>query len=449
MTETVTDPVPGLLDTLKIRALQPIDPRELAAFRVLFGALLLYSTLRFVWRGWIQAFYLDPGFHFTWAGLDWVSPWPDWGMNLHFATMALAATGIMLGAWTRASAAIFFVLFTYIELLEKATYLNHYYFVSLMVGLMVWLPLDSCWSINAARKPALRTRRPGAWVSWVLRAQVGVVYVFAGLAKLDRDWLLEAQPLRIWLASQTSLPLIGPWMDEAWVAYLMSWSGAAYDLTIVGFLLWSRTRPVAYLSVVVFHVATWLLFPIGVFPWVMIASATLFFAHDWPKRWFRGTPDAAHDTITPSRPLAAMLFVHLTLQVLLPMRCLLYPGPVNWTEEGFRFAWRVMLIEKSGHIEYEVRTQNPAQSWRITPRRSLQAWQHKSMSTQPDMIHHYAHHLRDDLEAQGYEGVQIYAHAFVSYNGRPSQRLIDPGVDLAAQARDHSPKAWILPLKQP
>ena len=119
---------------------------------------------------------------------------------------------------------------------------------------------------------------------WTLRAQLGVVYVFAGLAKLNPDWLLRAQPLRIWLAAQRDFPLLGAWLSEVWAAYLLSWLGAAFDLSIVGFLLWSRTRAYAYAALVVFHLCTGLWFPIGMFPWIMILSATLFFSPDWPRR---------------------------------------------------------------------------------------------------------------------------------------------------------------------
>lgn len=124
-----------------------------------------------------------------------------------------------------------------------------------------------------------------AWVVWALRAQVGIVYLFAGLAKLNGDWLFHAQPLRLWLADRTHLPVIGPFLDEPLVAYAASWGSAAFDCTIVAWLLWHRSRPWAYAMLVVFHIATWLLFPkIGVFPWVMIFCALVFFPPDWPRQ---------------------------------------------------------------------------------------------------------------------------------------------------------------------
>ena len=43
-----------------------------------------------------------------------------------------------------------------------------------------------------------------------------------------------------------------------------------------------RVRLPAYAAAVVFHVATWLLFNIGMFPWIMVVSALVFFTPDWP-----------------------------------------------------------------------------------------------------------------------------------------------------------------------
>jgi hypothetical protein len=53
-----------------------------------------------------------------------------------------------------------------------------------------------------------------------------MVYFFAGVAKLNYDWLFRAMPLRIWLPPHIGLTLIGPLMDETWVAYAFSWFGA-------------------------------------------------------------------------------------------------------------------------------------------------------------------------------------------------------------------------------
>ena len=273
------------LDRAAQAGARPVSAQSAAAFRIAFGALALAAVVRFAARGWIDDLYVAPEHHFTYAGLWWVRPWPDWGMRAHFALMGLAAAAVALGYRYRLSIAAFFLLFAYAEALDKTTYLNHYYLVSLLSLLMIFMPLHRAWSLDARRSPPPEGATVPAWVVWTLRAQLGAVYLFAGVAKLNPDWLFHAQPLRIWLSNAApDAPLIGALLRETWTAYAMSWAGAAFDLAIVGWLLWRRSRLWAYAVLAAFHVLTGLLFPaIGMFPWMMTAFALVFFPPDWPR----------------------------------------------------------------------------------------------------------------------------------------------------------------------
>jgi hypothetical protein len=436
----------------------PVDAAGVGVFRLLFGLLMLGAVVRFVAKGWVKELYVDPTYHFTYLGFDWVRPLSPAGMALLFAVMGVAALFVALGAFTRVAAAAFFATFTYAELIDQATYLNHYYLVSLLSLLFTVLPVSRAFSVDARR--AARAGSAGAtvprWVIALLRVQVGLVYVFAGLAKLNHDWLLEAQPLRLWLARFGDLPLIGQLLVEPVAAYLMSWAGAAFDLLIVPLLLVPRTRRVAYGAAVVFHGLVWLLFPIGIFSFLMLACATLFFSPSWPRGVLARLRPRALEASAPdsraraSRPvprwLLAALAAYVVVSVALPLRSLLYPGASSWTEEGFRFAWRVMLTEKTGHVEFEL-VDAAGTRLHLNPRSELTPLQYAMMATQPDMIHEFAHHLARRYEARGHRGVRVYAHAWAALNGRPSQRFIDPTVDLAAEARTLLPKRFIVPLQ--
>ncbi|MCB0226429.1 MAG: HTTM domain-containing protein, partial [Anaerolineae bacterium] len=91
---------------------QPVSILPLVVFRVLFGLLMLASTIRFMANGWIEAFYLKPEFHFTYYGFSWVKPLPGVGLYLVFGLVALAALFIALGFMYRAAIIAFFLLFT-------------------------------------------------------------------------------------------------------------------------------------------------------------------------------------------------------------------------------------------------------------------------------------------------------------------------------------------------
>lgn len=438
-------------ETLRERLHAPVDIASLAFFRIFFGALMLVSVVRFWANGWIEDFYVKPAFHFHYWGFSWLSPWPAWGMYAHFIVLGLSCLGVMLGLFYRASAILLFLSFTYVELLEKATYLNHYYFISLLSLLFAVMPLHRKASLDAWRNPSIASETAPAWVLYLLRFQVGVVYFFAGVAKLGPDWLLRAEPLSIWLSAHTELPLVGPLLAKHWVAHFASIFGAVFDLSVVFFLLHRRTRPFAYAFVIAFHLVTGLLFPIGMFPWIMMGAALIFFPADWPRarlpwlfRGAEGRPFALPSRDWQRRSVYA-LAVYAALQILIPLRHFAYPGNTAWSEEGLRFAWRVMLVEKLGFVEYRIVDGATGKTTFIEPSQYLTPLQARMMAMSPDMILELAHRIAEDFERRGRK-IEVYADAYVTMNGRPSRRIIDPGVDLARERDTLFHKPWILPL---
>ena len=141
----------------------------------------------------------------------------------------------MLGFFYRIAAVIFFLVFTYVEMIDVTTYLNHYYFISLVAFILIWVPAHLNYSIDALLWPKIKRQLVPFWYIVILRFQISVVYISAGLAKLNPDWIINAQPMRIWLPAKTHLPIIGTYLYQTWIAYFFSWFGAAYDLFIVIF----------------------------------------------------------------------------------------------------------------------------------------------------------------------------------------------------------------------
>ena len=268
-----------MLGWLINRSGESVDGASLAFVRIVFGAIGVLSVVRIVGYGWVEELYAGPSHRFSYPGLGWVAPPGVVGTYVLLVVVGLAALAVMVGWWYRPFIVVFVVGFAWIEFLDVTTYLNHYWFMTTLGLVMVVAPMDARYA--ARDRPTWMIRR--GWV-WLVRIHVAVVYVFAGLAKLDRDWLLHAMPLRIWLPARSGLPLVGQFLEQRWTAYALSWAGAAFDCSIVALLLWRRTRVGAWVVVVAFHVATWVLFPIGVFPWLMIGVTTMFFEPDWPER---------------------------------------------------------------------------------------------------------------------------------------------------------------------
>ncbi|MEQ8581881.1 MAG: HTTM domain-containing protein [Marinoscillum sp.] len=411
----------------------------LVTFRLLFGLLMLASVIRFCAYGWIHQQYIAPRVYFPF--LPGVEPLPGVGMYAVFFVMALASAGIALGWFYRISTATFFVLFTYVELIDKTNYLNHYYFLSLIAFLLIWMPAHGDFSMDVRRGARRATDHVPVGFMNVLRFQLMVVYFFAGLAKINSDWLLSAQPMKMWLSANTHRPVLGPILRYKLTAYVFSWFGMVYDLSIAFFLSLNVTRRFAFLCVVVFHLMTWWLFPIGMFPFIMIGLTTVFFSPEEHlkvlrqlKSLFRWQDSPDVQNIRISNPLVKLFAVFMALQVLIPLRFLSYPGDVFWTEAGYRFSWRVMLMEKAGSATFYVRDSDTGRQSMVANYEHLTPQQEKMMATQPDMLVQYAHYLHDYYLQQGMTDPIVTADVFVTLNGRPSTRFIDPEVDLSKRS---------------
>jgi hypothetical protein len=312
-----------------------------------------------------------------------------------------------------------------------------------------------------------------AWVLWLLRFQIAVPYFYGGIAKLNYDWLVRAQPMGIWMSEGTE----GRWgtpLNASWGPYVVSWGGAIFDLLIVPALLWRKTRIPALLLAVTFHLTNSQLFTIGVFPWLMIAATLLFLEPDWPRRAGilgrraapgrapgsapRGAPRGASGTApgpanapTPgalSRVGRVVLAIYVAVQLFVPLRHVLYAGDVDWTEEGNRFAWRMKLRDKRGEMTFVA--VDPA-ARKVYPLEGLEAAltpaQRRMMIHDPEMMRQFAHWLGERMNKAGYGNVQVRVRTDISLNGRPKQPLIDPEVDLASVRATFAPASWIVPLR--
>lgn len=427
----------------------------LVTFRIVFGLLMFFSIARFWLRGWITSVYVEPRFHFTYMGFDWVHPMGSTGMHVLFLLLALSAFFVTLGLFYRLSITFFFLAFTYVELLDVTTYLNHYYFISLVSFIMIWLPAHAAYSVDARLRPSLACSLVPSWTINLLRFQMACVYFFAGVAKLNPDWMLDAIPMRIWLPAKTHLPIVGPLMYETWVAYLFSWFGAFYDLFIAFFLIYPKTRKVAYVFVIIFHTATAIFFPmIGVFPYVMMTCSLIFFSAEFHEKLLHFLPgykaSSGQGTYAyrNTNVFRYAVYTFVAIQLLLPFRYALYPGKLFWHEEGFRFSWRVMLMEKSGSTYFTVRDTVSGKSYEVNNREFLTPIQEKMMSTQPDLILRYAHYLAARYRERGIENPGVYGEIYVALNGQRSRLFIDTTVNLATQPLSWKHYNWVLPYKQ-
>lgn len=442
---------PTLLARVEAALVRPVDIAWLAAFRALFGLTLCVSMLRFIAYGWIDDFFVRPRFHFKYWGFGWVEPLAPQGMHALFWALAALSLCVAAGFCFRIAALLFFAGFAYLQLIDVATYLNHYYLAALLALLLALSPAHRAYSVDAFLFGGAQDTVRAGWL-YLFRVQVGIVYTFAGVAKAHADWLLDGQPLKIWLGSHSDFPVLGRFFTQAPTALAMSWAGFLFDSTIALWLSFRKTRPFAYAAVIAFHAMTRALFPIGMFPVIMVLAALVFFSPSWPRRlfgrWMSAFEAPAPSAFSPSRRQRAALALgalYCAAQLLVPLRFLAYGGNVRWHEQGMRFSWRVMVREKNGSITFVVRQKQTGRIWHVNPERYLTRVQAREMSGQPDLILQLAHRIEHDFAAQGRGPVEVRVDALVSLNGREIRRLIDPDVDLTTIDDGLGKATWILP----
>ena len=263
----------------------PVDAASLAVFRICFGLILLWEVYRFFSGDWIGSYWSGKEFYFTFWPFDFIRPWPAELMYVHLAVMGVLAVFIIVGFLYRFSAAGFFLMITYLFLLEQARYLNHLYLVCLLCFLLVFVPANRCWSVDAWLRPSIRSSVVPGWSLWLLRFQVALPMFFAGVSKLNVDWLTRAEPLRIWLSDGPFLPFVGYFLQTSPVViWILVYGALAIDLLFVGYMTHRRTRIIGFGFVLLFHLLNSVWFGIGIFPWMMIVATLLFFGPDWPRR---------------------------------------------------------------------------------------------------------------------------------------------------------------------
>jgi hypothetical protein len=230
---------------------------------------------------------------------------------------------------------------------------------------------------------------------------------------------------------------------------------------VIPFLLFMpRFVKPAYVLVIVFHLATSLFFNIGMFPYIMITLTTIFFSEQFHIQIIetirvilkKKAGPQIRSSYIPSpgtlKLLTALFVAHFTMQLLMPFRYLLYPGNLYWTEQGYRFSWRVMLMEKAGTAFFYVREKTTGKEIEISNGDYLTPMQEKMMATQPDMLIDYAHFLKKEFQAKGFHEPEIVAESYVTLNGKASQLMVDKRTDLGLEKDNLKPKTWLLPFKE-
>lgn len=423
---------------------EPEDAASLGVFRILFGGVMLWEVLRYALGHRIERYYMEPKFYF--AYLPWIKPWAGNGMLFHFLFLGILCALMIAGLAYRYVAALFCIAFTYVFLLDKVQYLNHLYLVCLLSFLLALFPLNRAFSLDKKLFFPGRPETAPRYARLVLRLQIAIVYFFGGIAKINGDWL-RGDPLHAWLYSRADLPVLGHLFEYRATALAFAWAGFLIDLSL-GFLLFSRRAFwIGAVVAILFNSLNAYIFSIGIFPYMMMAALVLFAEPSWPRRalaWMKpkggGGQKGLDAPENSERPVsragnAMILFLHayVILHLLLPLRHWLYPGDVNWTEEGHRFSWRMKLRDKEAcSFGMELFDPKTGRREHMDPKSILLERQFDKMLVRPDMVVQFASHVADLREKERGVRPEVRVEIIASLNGGPFRYLMNPRADLAA-----------------
>jgi Vitamin K-dependent gamma-carboxylase, lumenal domain/HTTM domain len=247
------------------------------------------------------------------------------------------------------------------------------------------------------------------------------------------------------------VPAVAYHFPPALLAFGIAYGGILVDSSVPILLSLRRTRRFGFAVAVVFHLLNDVFLRIGVFSYLMIGAITIFFDPDWPRQlWRRWRGDAAPARAAPAQTptvhgaVLAALALYVLVQLLVPLRHLLYPGRVAWTEDGHRFSWHMKLRRKSGKMTITVTDPQSGRRWVIDPAQDLGYRQLLKLHTFPDILLQYVHYKRDELRAQGIHDPIITVDWQCSLNGAPRRPLVDPTVNLATQPLSIWPAPWVI-----
>lgn len=466
-----------------------IDASSLAVFRIMFGALLLFESVNYGLFLCLDCMYRSSSLLFKYHRFEWVGVWPGIGLELHFLVMALSAIGIMLGYYYRVSIVVYTLGFSYLFFLDQALYLNHFYLAMLFCCIMIFVPANRYWSLDARRNPDIASDTVPAWSRLWLVAQLEIVLIYAGLVKLNLDWL-NLEPMRLWMNEQSARSHeVFQWLTQDPGIALASYGVVLLHIVGAPLLLWRKTRLPVFLLYCIFHMINAFVFNIGIFPFMTIAATLMLFDPDWPKQFYqwvcvkRGTSTPVHPGIQSSDPRSivsnadhasgiagsnlsdaletlptdkthlsllkacVVIFVSIWLivQTVVPLRHWFIPGDVAWNEAGHRFSWRMKLRDKRGTAQfYVVVNDNP--SVLADPKQHLNSRQIRKMNCVPDLLWQYAQFLEGEHSRQPGDEVEVYVDARCSLNTREPASLINRLVDLTSIDRTEPVENWVLPL---
>lgn len=414
------------------------DVLPLALFRICFGFLLACEAFGSLISGWAKYNIINIKVDITHIGFEFLSFIPKEWFYIHFLLMGLCGIGVMLGYKYRWSMMGFALLWLVVFLIQKASYNNHYYLMVLMSFIMIFLPANSMLSIDAKNNAQIKSQTMPNWCKLVMIYQMIIVYFFATLAKFYPDWL-SGRFTGILFSSIDDYPFLHQNLFiKTWFHLFIAYSGLVFDGLVILAFLNKKTRTIALLASLLFHLFNSFTLKIGIFPYFALSFALFFYDPKQIRSLFlKDTLSINKNEHYPRSKFVSIIFsLYFIIQILLPLRHYIIKGDVLWTEEGHRLSWRMMLRERKGFTQFKVVEKTTGKLIIYDLNEKLNKKQIDLVSSKPDGIWQMAQYIKKEYANKGI-AVKVFVEARVSINRRPEKLLVDPNVDMASAKWDY------------
>lgn len=423
---------------------------------MLFAFVLLFQCLYFYWIDFIDKDLIQPVLHFPYPYLSFIKVLDPVIMYSILFVMIVSSLALIIGFMSRLFSFIFFLCFTYLWMIDKGIFNNHYYLLSLLLLLFCFIRSDRYLSISKRKE-----KENKAWELLILQFQFSLVLIYAGFNKLNYWWLVKHEPVHHILLGKAQMNENELW-NSLLLEYVLVWGGLLFDLFIIPMLIWSKTRKMAIILFFIFNgLNTWIFYDIGeigIFPLLMLSSLVLFVSESSLINILRKTP-YKYRVIVHSKDLQStkhnysiytlyLLVVYVLIQLLFPLRHHLFEGNVDYTGEGQRFSWRMKSMYKDFRISFLLKDERRGISANLDPRSVLTVKQYTNLGYYPELIIPVAENLRNAAKEKGVLDPKIYVDFKVGFMGMKPQYLLSPELELSEikySPLQHS--AWILPLE--
>ncbi|MCB1592869.1 MAG: HTTM domain-containing protein [Alphaproteobacteria bacterium] len=447
------------LDRLEGRLYTRQSGASLAVFRILVGILILKDVRNHFLLIKYHLESIPSDFMMHYYGFEWVKPLP-WFIAIQEIVLPLAVLCVIFGLFYRVAMPLTTLMIAYVFLLFPEHYLNHYYMLLLFCTLMSFMPASRTWSLDALIKKRTDEGVP-AWCYWILRGQTEIVLIYAGLVKINPDWL-NLQPLSTWLrADFHDVPVIGGLFYYDFTIFLGAYGIILLHTIGAPLLMWSKARPWIFGLYVCFHLTNSMIFDIGMFPFLTIGATLLFFNPDWPRILYfgKGAPQTFTAENKPEEEkqgrrglVTGLLITWLGVQALLPLPALMSSNlQTAWTGHRDLFSWRMMLNQRTLPVAVFVAYMPEKHTVAFVPlRKYISKRQCQRSVWKPNLTVQVARYLKKRY-AERYEtpDVEIRAYILNAVNYREPELWADPSANLAAYVPIYGVHEWLEPVDNP